>query len=129
MALQARSYEGETRTLQNQMLQVERRLEQKTKEFERLNEAHSKLQASLADQQLIISQSKQTQNDNKAALRSEIKQLEKLNSDLKHELNNCKNQVSVISIVGCFILSTLFCQPYVLILRNIKLCGGSIQSY
>ena len=83
----------ETRNLQNQLLQVERKLEQKTKELERLNEAHSKLQTSLADQQLVISQTKQSQNDTKSSLKAEIKQLEKVISDLKHELNNCRNQV------------------------------------
>jgi len=90
---QMHSSEVETRNLQNKLLQVERKLEQKTKELERLHETHSKLQTSLADQQLTISQTKQKQSDTTATLKAEMNRLDKLGSDLRRELSTCKTQV------------------------------------
>lgn len=99
----------EVRSLQNQLLQVERKLDQKSKELERNQESNSKLQNSLAQQQLTISQVKQGQTDTKSTLGAEIKRLEHLHNTCRQELTSCRNQVcTVLSIT----ISSSVCQRY-----------------
>ena len=112
------------RNLQNQLLQLERKLESKTKELERANESHSKLQSTLAEQQLTISQVKQSHGDTKSSLSAELKRLEKLNYDIRQELNNCRMQVRLLYLT--FIIFSYLSERHLCKFNNFFACVNKL---
>jgi len=97
------------RNLQTQLVQYERKYEQKIKEMERLNDSQSKLKDTLAAQQLELSQSKQRETETKKNLSAEIKQLQAAKKDLESNLNSCRSEVSSSTVESWVYLAVHTC--------------------
>lgn len=70
-----------------------RKYDQKSKELEKTQDSLGKLQKTLADQQLLISQTRQSQMDSKMSMTNELRLLEKTTGELRSSLNSCSTLV------------------------------------